>query len=545
MRGATSVLTSILGALLLGGCSVIPNPFTPVEVTSAADDRLARVAANQEPLAGEIGLDEAMARALKYNLDQKVEALELALRVQELDLAHFNLLPTAVAQTGYAARNNFSGGRSLSLLTGVESLQPSTSQEKQIGTADITFSWHVLDFGLSYVRARQLADKSLIAGEMRRKVVNRIIEDVRTAYWRAVSAERLISQLRTLEERAKSAISSSRALYDARETSPITALTYERELVEVTRTLQELQRELSLAKSQLAALMNVPPGTDFRLAVPRRDATLPKLCYAPRDMVRVAMVNRPELREVSYQQRINEHEVHAALLEMLPGIQLTAGADHDSNALLFNNDWVGWGAKASWNLLKVFSYPSKRRVIDAQAHLLDQRGLAVTMAVMTQVYVSRARFMHYSKELDTARRHLDVQKRLLKQMQAEARSDKISKQTLIREEMNTLVSEVKYDIAYANVQNAFANIFASMGLEPYEGEVYADQPVKAVADALRKSWFERGDFVGRVKASKEKLPICEMREAYPSVVEITQLHDQTSSIGRAHAVSITPAKPGK
>ena len=46
----------------------------------------------------------------------------------------------------------------------------------------------------------------------------------------------------------------------------------------------------------------------------------------------------------------------------------------------------------------------------------------------------------------------------------------ISEQTLIREEMNTLVAEVKYDIAYAGLQNAFGNVYASMGLDPFGDE---------------------------------------------------------------------------
>ena len=43
-------------------------------------------------------------------------------------------------------------------------------------------------------------------------------------------------------------------------------------------------------------------------------------------MLRTAMLNRPELREVSYQQRINEHEADAALIERLPGFDDLFGA---------------------------------------------------------------------------------------------------------------------------------------------------------------------------------------------------------------------------
>ena len=45
-----------------------------------------------------------------------------------------------------------------------------------------------------------------IAEEQKRKVVNRIVQDVRSAYWRAVSNDRLIAQLEELMIRVKAAI---------------------------------------------------------------------------------------------------------------------------------------------------------------------------------------------------------------------------------------------------------------------------------------------------------------------------------------------------
>ncbi len=495
-------------ALLLSGCSVMPQAFTASQLIGSADDRLERVTADQEPVQAPISLDEAMARALKYNLDQKVEIMQHALRVKELDLTHYNMLPNFVANSGYAARDKYSGGLSLSLETLQPSLQPSTSQEKKLKTADVGFSWSILDFGLSYVRARQAADKALIAEEMRRKVVHRILEDVRTAYWRAVSADRLIARLSALEGRTTKAIANARSLYDTRQTSPITALTYERELVEITRTVQELQRELSISKSQLAALMNVPPGEEIRLSLPTRDKDLPKLCVPAKDMLRTAMLNRPELREVSYQQRINEHEADAALIELLPGFNVLAASNYDSNDLLQSNNWLNWGAKASWNLLRVFQYPARKRVIEAQGELLDSRSLALTMAVMTQVHVSRTRFMHYGRELKTAAHYFDVQRRLLNQLRVEAGGDRISEQTMIREEMNTLVAEVKYDLAYASVQNAYANVFASMGIEPYSVEGFTHLNVKELSDILRHGWFSRGDYTKRLSAHNAQTPSC-------------------------------------
>ncbi|MEL6226810.1 MAG: TolC family protein, partial [Pseudomonadota bacterium] len=477
--------------------AITAEPLTDAELASAADENLANVTAEQEPIRGRVGLFDAMARALKYNLDHKVEVYQAALRYEELDVARFELLPDLVAKSDFARRDNFSASVTRQVVNG--DLGPAgafqtfnTSQDRSRRNADIEFSWHVLDFGLSYVRARQAADKALVAEEARRKVVNRVIEDVRTAYWRAVTAERLVHRLRRLESRTRAALASTRALASEEQASPVTALTYERELVEIKRTIQELQRDLNVAKSQLAALMNVKPGTHFHLKHPRVSGRGLRLPGKVRDMIWTAMNNRPELRDVAYRKRINVHEAHAALLELLPGFDLYAGANYDSNSFLLNNDWLSWGARASWNVMRVFKYPAKRRVIDAQDALLQQRGLAVTMAVITQVHVSRVRFLHARRELSTAQEYFGVQRRLLAKLRSEAASGRISEQTLIREEMNTLVAEVRRDIAHSRLQNAYANLFASMGIDPHSEAYSSDSDLKSLSRSLHNLWHRRG-----------------------------------------------------
>lgn len=473
-----------LAATLLSGCAVAPVELTEAELASIATSSIDSVALDQEPVHGAIDLYEAIARALKYNLDHQVELAEQSVRERELSLAHYSLLPQVVAGSGYAARDSYSASSSQNVLTGQQSLATSTSQDKRLRTSDIAFSWNVLDFGLSYVRARQAADKVLIQSELRRKVTLRIVEETRAAYWKALSAQRLLGRIARIEKDARKVERESRTVATDGQTSPITALTYEREIIEVQRTIGEVTRELNTAKTQLATLMNLPPETQFKLAIAKRDLSTGPSGRAS-SLIHEAVSNRPELREVSYRRRINEQEAHAALLEMLPGISLVAGSNFDSNSFLFENHWQNWGAKASWNLLKVFSYPARRDVIEDQDAMLEKRQLAVTMAIMTQVYVSRIRLMHAIKEFRTALRYRNVQVGLLEQIRNESAAGRISRQTLVREEVNTVVSEAKLDIAYAAVESARANMNTSLGIDPNVSVADPDGPVNEIANALR------------------------------------------------------------
>lgn len=489
------VLRSLSLAVLLsalGGCATVtPTPLKEAELKVAVERSVERVAADQEPISGPVSLYEAMARALKYNLDYRVELMTQALRLSEFDLSRHDLLPQLVANAGYNARNSYAGSSSMSLISGRQSLEPSTSSDKQLFTTDLTLSWDILDFGLSYVRAQQKADEALGAMEQRRKIANRIVEDVRTAYWRAVSAERLLGKMKELEQTVSAALAESRALEQRGGASPMAALTFQRELVQIRAELQRLQRDLVVSKRQLGALMNLPPDRDYQLVLPQRQSRAVEIDMPVDDMVNSALYNRPELREVRYRARINRREMDAALLKSLPSLKGFLGLNTDSNSYLYQQDWVGIGAKASWNLINAFRYPLAKKVVENQQALLEQRELALTMAVMTEVYVSRMRYGHLSAELATAGERLDIQNRILAKVRASSQAGSVSQQTLIREEMNTLTEEVRHDIVFADLQNARANAYAAMGLDTFSPDVTGRESVRTLSESLERLWTSR------------------------------------------------------
>ena len=89
---------------LLAGCSVTPKPLSSAQLAETADRNFQRVDAEQEPVAAPVDLYEAMARALKYNLDYKVEMMNEALKTREADVSRYDMLPQLVASGGYAGR---------------------------------------------------------------------------------------------------------------------------------------------------------------------------------------------------------------------------------------------------------------------------------------------------------------------------------------------------------------------------------------------------------------------------------------------------------
>lgn len=496
--------------LLAGGCSLSPEPLNENDLFITSSVNAERTTMAQDPISGPISLHEAMARALKYNLDYRLEMMQQSLRGAETVLANANMLPKLVSSAGYSGRNNNLVVTSLDVPTGLEFEPNTVSQEREFNSGEVTFSWDILDFALSYVRARQAADKYLIAQETKRKVIQRIIEDTRTAYWRAVSSDRMAQKLARLEGRIRRAISGSHTANDEGAQSPMTALSYERELVQIKRTAEELEHELNLAKSQLAALMNVAPGTKFTVSDQGSQADPKIIDMSVQEMVAEAIFNRPEIREVAYEKRISEDEANAAILELLPNIKEYGAAAFNDNRFLLNNNWLSWGTTVAGNLMKLVQLPERQFAIDLQGEVLEQRALATTMVVMTQVYVSRTRYTHFRNELETAKQYADVQAKLVEQLRAETASGALGDQTLIREEMNLLVAEVERDVAVANLENSSANLLVSMGLDLQPKEINLGLGVAELAGDLKALWSDRialsdrGKYLLEIEKAKEE-----------------------------------------
>jgi len=183
--------------LMVAACTSVPQPITNQEALNNAASVRAEITSQQEPVTQSISLYEAMARALKYNLDHNVAMMEIDLAQSDFDLSRHDVLPQIVANGGYYGRINEAGASSLSLISGRESLEPSTSTDRNVWSGDLTMSWNVLDFGLSKIRSEQLADETLIYEERRRKAIIQIMEDVHRAYWRPVTGPLCFAQNRS------------------------------------------------------------------------------------------------------------------------------------------------------------------------------------------------------------------------------------------------------------------------------------------------------------------------------------------------------------
>ena len=486
-----SRLAVLVLAVLAAGCSTLPEAFSTGEQRQLAQADRSAAQQGVEPLSGPLTLSEAVARGLKYNLEHRSRMMEQALALGQADLSRFDMLPKLVASAGYSERNNDSIRRATDSVTGKPSLaNPYISSDREHTTSDLGLTWNLLDFGVSYFNAKQNGDRVLIAAERRRKAMHNLIQDVRSAYWRALSAQLLESEIRATIALAESALGDSRQAESERIRNPIDALRYQRTLLENLRVLEGIRQELSAARIELAALINLPPGTAFRLAEPAAGEATPKFEALPIERLEeTAIDNNADLREQLYNVRISAAETRKSLLKLFPGLNFSSARKHDDDSYVINQSWRETGVQLSWNLFNLLSAPTVMNLAEASETLAAHKRMTVQMAVLAQVHLARQQYENAYHLFERSDAIWKVDQRIFEHSANRETAQTQSKLERIANNTAAIVSLLRRYQALAQVHAANGRLQASLGLEPRVDDLNAvglGELTRVVDDALHR-----------------------------------------------------------
>lgn len=443
-----------------------PDPFSEWEFAAKAQLRQETLQHELERVQGPITLAEAMARAFKQNLDHRVKMMEEAIALQQLDLSKFDLLPKLTAQAGYSGRSSFAASRSMNM-SGVQVEDYSYSQERDRLSGDLTIAWNILDFGVSYTNARQQSDRTLVAGERRRKVVHNLMQEVRSAFWRTASSQHLRQQVTQTIAQAEKAMAESKHLEAENISNPIDVLRYQRGLLETIRQLESIDQELSTAHTELSVLMGIPPGTPYTVAVPEEGKLHPPQWDMPlARMEELALRHNPDLREQAYQERISVLDTQKAMLKLLPGISFNLGHQYDSNTFLRRDQWSEAGARVTWNLLNILSAPAEMAAADTALALSKTRSQAMQMAVLAQTHIARRQFDIALRQYQRANELNQLDQRIFHHSQVREAHDAQSTMERISSQTTLIVGVLRRYHALAQAHAALGRIHATLGSDP-------------------------------------------------------------------------------
>ncbi len=459
-------------ATMVAGCTLKPQPLDSAQSSLFVADIRTALAADSETVTQPLDLYAAMARAIRYNQELKVEEMNRLLGEAQNGLQSAEMLPKLVASGQAGRRSNINS-------------EAGYSKGSLQRTADLTFSWNILDLGVSYYRALQASDQALIAAEQYRKAAHQIMEETRAVFWRALALQRLDAALGAQAGGFSAALGNTSRLVESGLTDPIEALGAQRELLLIQRDIDLQRRALVGAEEQLRALINYPPGVPLKLV----DSGTPSIAtlgpVSVTEIAEFALNNRPELRQAAYEMRITAQDAKIAFLELFPSLNLAAGAMLDQNPLLLHNGWTSVAAQASWQLIRILQYPARSATIEAKADVNRQKALAYAVAVIMQSEISLARLKQAQGEYRTQSQMSEVQRRLRGHTEHLAAVGRVGQTNLTRERMNSVLAEARRLAAYGEVQGAYAGVVRSMGQETVDLAVARQLPLGELAARLR------------------------------------------------------------
>jgi outer membrane protein, multidrug efflux system len=495
-------LLPLITSSALTGCIVAPKPFTESDRLQLTARVVAGVEQQKTPTKP-IDLHNAMARALIHNFASRLDALEEDIARDQFDESFWSFLPQTILTAGATHRDNTLASNSKSITTGTESLELSTSNERTKRNASLRLAWNVLDFGVSYYAARQAADQSLMAQERHKGVVRKLMQDVRSAYWRAAAAQSLLNQVGTMLVKVGKAITKAELIQANRLQKPLDTLNYKRGLYNKLLQLQGLRRTLLNSKLDLAKMMNLSPSQKFTVVLPSKLTSPTREIGADAEELGLrALWSRAELMEAGYNERIAASEVKKAMLRILPGLEFSLGSSYDSNKFQMHDDWNDAGLKLTWNLINFLKAPGDIAIAEKQEAVSILRRQTLGMAILAQVNIAYLDYQESVSTYETTQDLTEINGKIEVIKRQQAASLNLGELELIQTELNSLLSKLKRDEQYAQVQNALGRLIFSTGENLY-GTLPKTTNVEELSAALRfreRKWRTSGMFKAKPSA---------------------------------------------
>ena len=478
-------------ASLMVGCAYMPKTLNVGQQQKLLHEDRLKAQSNIEPVGSMLTLNEAVARGLKYNLDHRTKLLEQAIALGTYDVSKYDMLPKLVAQAGYSYRNNYFIADSKNPQTGESKAGAFASSDKDYGHAGITLNWSLLDFGVSYLNARQNADRIVVASERRRRTMHVLVQDVQSAYLRAAAAQALKRDIEAAMLQANAAIDDAQKVEVSGLRPPLDALKYQKTLLDNLKILSTIEQELATSRLELNQLINLPVNAKPLLEDPEMLAVPNAFDATPAEEFEVrAMLANADLKQSIYEARIAVEEARKSLLKLFPDLTFSVGAQYAANSYYVNKNWIESSAGISYNLWNLLSLPAVKKLADQNKEYAAQRRIMMQMAIVTQVHLSKVQLANSQAQYRQSAQIDNVDERIAKITTEKYREGVASQAEKVSSDVSSIVSRLRKYQTLAQFFAARGKMQATTGLEPHFSsldDLSLEQLTGLVADSF-KDW---------------------------------------------------------
>lgn len=481
----------VAAASLMVGCAYIPKPLNVGDQQKLLREDRLKAQGNVDQAGPILTLNEAVARGLKYNLDHRSKLLEQAIALGTYDLSKYDMLPKVVAQAGYSYRNNYFITDSKNPDTGESRAGAFASSARNYGHTGLVLNWSMLDFGVSYLNARQNADRIVVASERRRRTMHVLIQDVQSAYLRAAAAQALKKEIEAAMVEANAAIGDAQKVEVSGLRPPLDALKYQKTLLDNVKILSTIEQELATSRLELNQLINLPVTARPLLEDPEMLAVPNAFTdTAAEDFEVRAMLTNTDLKQSIYEARIAVEEARKSLLKLFPDLTFSLGAQQSSNSYYVNKSWLESSAGVSYNLWNLLKMPAVKELAEQNKEYAAQRRIMMQMAVVTQVHLSKVQLANSQAQYRQSAQIDDVDERIAKITTEKYREGVASQAEKVSADVSSIVSRLRKYQTLSQFFAARGKMQATTGLEPNFSsldELSLEELTGLVADSFN-SW---------------------------------------------------------
>lgn len=445
----------------------------------------------------------AMALSLKYNYTRRLASYQQSL----LDAGYlpYNKFPDILSKAGYRNTQN------------LENLN-----------SDLKVAWNALDLTTLYLMPSGDKYKAEIAFQENRKVMHNIMQEARNLYWRALAAQRLIPIMDEMTEVLTLEVDEmnikAKELAEQGQSLSSEALVNKRKYMEAIKKTADLKHNLEDSEMKLASFMGFHPNTDLQLVGSEYgNFALPDIKQNLADLEWLALTSRPELRAFDIGMNIDDLKIQIKDLED------TDAQAYKSNPAYYNEKW---GKKAQEITIEVFEDAKKASAND----LNTLRRERTTEIILNQLYVAWAQYMSaveaYEIRKEIANTSEDIAEDVTISLGSYSEKSKL-------EAVRAIDDEVQAFLAYADVQDALGNLYASIGLDALPYDMY-----KAKASTIALTLKDTLQLWQKGKFKAEEMPAKPIMPSKRPAINLTSpniLPDIEVKTGERFSVTLPPS----
>lgn len=475
---------------MLSACTVTPQPLTDTERYSDAKRNINKIFATSG-YPTKLTYEEALARGIRYNYDYRIKLVNDALQAGQLRVAEFTMYPDLKTTASLYTRNN-----DYSTFSITDTGQPTSivnSTPRTLRSLREAFTWNLLDLGMGYVRAKQQSERLLIAEEESRKQLQLLAQDIRIAYWKAYSAQKLLREVLQVQEILDKTEKKMQTAIADNLVPKEDILKFRNAILGGDRQLIQLSQKLNKAMIDLKHLLNIPLDYPLKLMTPpsyiSRVQNIEDINFEKLDTI--SLILRPELRSQNYMERIAKFGVRAAILQAIPGITLNQGWNYNSNKFLLNQLWIDKSVDATWSLLNLVAMPNGIDTAKTQIKYEQMKSAALTLAVMTQTRYAYSQYVNLAKEYSVAKKQADNADALYKLAHDRNLAAMASNQQVAYAKLQSMIARMDRDLILADLSTALGELYLSAGFDILPVDSYND-PLDKIIEQIRNKQYIHG-----------------------------------------------------